>query len=499
MADLSPTASAVDLAAALRRKELSSVELLEQCLEAVDDRNGELLAVTWRNDEEARAAAAEADRRLAAGASDRNTSHSGGQAGGEQPFLGVPIPIKDLTPVAGWPVTYGSRGAPPGPSEQSEMVVEALVEAGFVLCARTNTPEFGVITAAENLAHGISRNPWDTERTPGGSSGGAAAAVAGGMFPIAHANDGGGSIRIPASYCGLVGFKPSRGRVPRLVQGWLGAIVEGVVARTVADSAAVLDAIAGPDPLAWYNAPSPQRPFAQEAGRSPERLRVGLMAQAPLGIPTDTECVAAAREGAALLEQLGHSVEEVDVPTISEEMVPPFIALTQAGLADYEGVDWAATEPHIVHQRELAGQTGAYDYVLAAKALELISRREVARWGRDFDVLLTPTSAILPPRAGSILEAQHAAPDQPVLDVVASVSFTAFGNVAGLPAVSLPLHWTDTHAGTADGGGQASGQLPVGVQLVAGPWQDGALIALAAQLEAARPWAQRIAPIATSV
>ncbi|MHB8532555.1 MAG: amidase, partial [Solirubrobacteraceae bacterium] len=457
--------------AARRRKELSCVELLEQCLAAVEERNGELLAVTWRNDEEARAAAAEADRRLAGGE--------------EQPFLGVPIPIKDLTPVAGWPVTFGSRGAPPGPSEQSEMVVEALLAAGFVLCARTNTPEFGVITAAENLAHGISRNPWDTGRSPGGSSGGAAAAVAGGMFPIAHANDGGGSIRIPASYCGLVGFKPSRGRVPRLAQSWLGAVVEGVVARSVADSAAVLDAISGPDPLAWYNAPAPERAFAQEVGRAPESLRVGLMAQAPLGIPTDEACVAAARAAAGLLEELGHSVEEVEVPTISEEMVPPFIALTQGGLADYEGVDWAATEPHIVHQRELAAQTGAYDYVLAARTLELLSRRELARWGRDFDVLLTPTSAILPPRAGSILEAQHAAPDQPVLDVVASVSFTAFGNVSGLPAVSLPLHWT-------------AEQLPVGVQLTAGPWQDGALIALAAQLEAARPWAERLAPVAVA-
>ncbi len=162
------------------------------------------------------------------------------------------------------------------------------------------------------------------------------------MFPIAHANDGGGSIRIPASYCGLVGLKPSRGRVPRLAQSWLGAVVEGVVSRTVADSAAVLDAIAGPDHDAWYNAPAPEHPFAQDAGAGVGPLRVGLMAQAPLGIPTDENCVAAARAAAALLEELGHAVEEVEVPTISEEMVPPFIALTQGGLADYDGVDWDA-------------------------------------------------------------------------------------------------------------------------------------------------------------
>jgi amidase len=475
MASLDPFSPAHELAGALRRRELSAVELLDACTAAVDERNPELNAVIWRNDEDARAAAAEADRRLAAGEQD-----------GRAPFLGVPLPIKDLTPVAGWPVTYGSNGAPEGVSEQSELVVEALERAGFVLCGRTNTPEFGVITVAENSRYGISRNPWDPTRSPGGSSGGAASAVSAGMFPIAHANDGGGSIRIPASYCGLVGFKPSRGRVPRLAQSWLGAVVEGVVARTVADSAMVLDAIAGPDPLAWYNAPVPARPFAQEPGSPPTRLRVGLMAQAPLGIPTDESCTSAARATAALLEQLGHEVYEVEVPTFSEEMVPPFIALTQGGLADYEGVDWSAVEPHIIHQRTASGELGAYDYVLATRTLELLSRREVARWGRDFDVLLTPTSAILPPLAGTVLEAQHAAPAQPVFDVVASASFTAFGNVTGLPAVSLPLHWND------DG-------LPVGVQLTAGPWQDGALIALAAQLEQARPWAARRPPLAQPV
>ena len=464
MEPLGPLTSALELAAALRARDLSAVELLDRSLAAVDARNPELNAVTWRNDEQARADAAGADRRLA--------------DGDDAPFLGVPMPIKDLTPVAGWPVTYGSHGAPEGPSEQSELVVDAFTEAGFVLCGRTNTPAFGVITAAENLRHGISRNPWDANSTPGGSSGGAAAAVAGGMFPIAHANDGGGSIRIPASYCGLVGLKPSRGRVPRLAQSWLGAVVEGVVAHTVADSAAVLDAISRFDPLAWYNAPAPARPFSEETQAPPGQLRIGLMAQAPLGIPTDPACVTAARAAAAALESLGHAVEEVEVPTISAEMIPSFIVLTQGGLADYEGVDWSATEPHIAHQRQLAGETGAYDYVLAARTLELLSRQEVARWRRDFDVLLTPTSAILPPVAGATMEAQHATPDLPVGDVVASVSFTAFGNVTGLPAVSLPLHQTDEG-------------IPVGVQLTGSPWDEATLIRLSAQLEQAMPWATR--------
>jgi amidase len=464
MAQLGPSSPALELANALRARELSAVELLDTCLAAVDERNPELNAITWRNDEQARSAAADADRRLAAGEA--------------APFLGVPLPIKDLTPVAGWPVTFGSHGAPAGVSERSELVVDALARAGFVLTARTNAPEFGVITATENSRFGISRNPWDPDRTPGGSSGGAASAVAGGMFPIAHANDGGGSIRIPASYCGLVGVKPSRGRVPRLAQGWLGAIVEGVVARTVADSAAVLDAIAGFDPLAWYNAPVPARAFAEELHAAPDALRIGLMAQAPLGIPTDEACIAGARATATALEGLGHLVEEVEVPTVSEAMIAPFIALTQAGLADYEGVDWTAVEPHIAHQRKLADETGAYDFALAARALELLSRQEVARWGRDFDVLLTPTSAILPPPAGSIMKAQHATPDAPVPEVVASVSFTAFGNITGLPAVSLPLH------STAEG-------LPVGVQLTCGPWDEATLLRLSAQLEQAIPWIER--------
>jgi amidase len=467
VAALGPSSSALELAEGLRRRELSAVELLDACLAAVDERNPQLNAVIWRNDEQARAGAADADRRL---------------AGGEDaPFLGVPLPIKDLVKVAGWPVFYGSRGAPEGLSEQSEPVIEALGRAGFVLCGRTNVPEFGAITVTENSRFGISRNPWELSRSPGGSSGGAAAAVAAEMFPIAHAADGGGSIRIPASYCGLVGFKPSRGRVPALAQGWLGAIVDGAIARTVADSAAVLDVIAGPDPLAWYNAPAPARPFAQELEAAPARLRIGLMAQAPMGMPTDEACSAAARATASALEELGHIVEEVEVPTVSEELIPSFIVLVQGGLADYDGVDWSAVEPHIAYQRRLSDEVGAYDYVLAARRLEMLTRREVARWGRDFDVLVTPTSPILPPQAGAVLETQHAAPDQPVFEVIASVAFTAFGNLTGLPAVSLPLHWSD------DG-------LPVGAQLVAGPWQDGALLALAAQLEQARPWAGRRPP-----
>jgi amidase len=467
-----PSSSAIELAAALRAGELSAVELLDACLAAIDERNPELNAVVWRDDEAARAAARDADARLA--------------AGDAAPFLGVPIPIKDLTPVAGWPLTYGSLAAPEGPSEESELVVESLLAAGFVLCGRTNTPEFGVLTVAENSRFGASRNPWDPSRSPGGSSGGAAAAVAGGMFPIAHANDGGGSIRIPAAYCGLVGLKSSRGRIPRRAQSWLGAVVEGATTRTVADAAAVLDLTAGPDFLAWNNAVPPARSFAAEVGAAPGRLRIGLMAEAPLGIPTDPACVAAARDAAALLEQLGHEVAEVEVPTISAELVPAFTAMANAGLADYDGVDWEKAEPHNRHGHAVAtGELSAYEYVVAARALEQLSRREVVRWGRDFDVLLTPTSAILPPLAGAVLEAQHAAPDQPTFETVASVCFAAYGNVTGLPAISLPLYWTDEG-------------LPVGAMLTGGPFDEATLLRLGAQLEEARPWAARTPAMASA-
>ncbi len=472
MSSLGPETAAVDLAAALRARELSAVELLDACLAAVDARNPTLNAVIWRDDEAARAAARDADARIAAGE--------------EAPFLGVPIPIKDLTSVAGWPVTYGSHGAGDGPSEESELVVEALQRAGFVLCGRTNTPEFGPLTVAENSRYGNTVNPWDTGRASGGSSGGASAAVAGGMFPIAHANDGGGSIRIPAAYTGLVGLKSSRGRIPRRAQTWMGAVVEGAITRTIADAAASLDAMAGPDPLAWYNAPAPERPFAEEVGAEIEKLRVGLMAEAPLGLPTDPDCVAAARDAAALLEDLGHDVAEVEVGTISEELTPDFVTMTIGGVADYDGVDWSKVEPHNRHAYESATErVSAYEYVVAVQRLERLSRREVARWGKDFDLLLTPTSGILPPPSGQALSTQHAAPDQPVFETIASVCFTAFGNITGLPAISLPLHWNE------DG-------IPVGAMLTGGPFGEAQLIRLGAQLEAARPWAERLAPAAVA-
>jgi amidase len=464
MSDAVTTTSALELAAALRRRELSSVELLDACLEAVDAANGEINAVIWRDDDAARHAAQAADAALA--------------RGDDAAFLGVPLPIKDLTPVSGWPVTYGSNGRSLEPSAESELTVEAFRRAGFVLCGRTNTPEFGPLTVTENDRYGVTRNPWDTSRTPGGSSGGAAAAVASGMFPLAHATDGGGSIRIPAAFCGLVGLKPSRGRVPRLAQGWLGGVVEGAVTRTVAETAAVLDVLSGPDPRAWYNAPAPDRPFLEESGREPARLRIGLMDHGPGGMPVDPACAEAARRTAAALEELGHEVVEADVPTLSEDIVGPFLVVINASLAEFEGVDWDKVEPHIAQQLANARATSSFDYAASAAMLERYSRDLVSAWGADFDVLVTPTTAILPPPAGAILRQAHASPGEPVEAVLAMVAFTIFANVTGLPAMSLPVHSTEEG-------------LPVGAQLVGAPFCEAQLIRLGHALEEALPWAER--------
>jgi len=456
----------LQLAGSLRSRELSATELLDACLEEVDRLNGDINAVVWREDEAARAAAADADRRLA--------------DGDGAPFLGVPMPIKDLTEVQGWPISYGSRGRDETPWEgPTELCVEALARAGFVLACKTNTPEFGHITVTENLRFGPTRNPWDRDRSPGGSSGGAAAATAAGMFPAAHANDGGGSIRIPASCCGLVGLKPSRGRVPRLNQSWWGAVVEGAVTRTVADSAAILDVIAGPDSRSWYNAPAPERPFLEEVGAEPGRLRIGLMDHAPGGVPTDPACTEAAQRAARALEELGHAVEPVEVPTVSEELIGPFNVMVAASLGEHaDDIDWDKVEPHIAYQHGAANQIPSFHYISLMRTLERMSRQLVEPFGRDFDVLLTPTMAITPPPVGAVLEASHAGPDEPADAVVAMVAFCAFANATGLPGISLPVHWTD------DG-------LPVGAQLMGGPWQEATILRLAGALEKAIPWADR--------
>ena len=460
---------AIELAAAIRGREISPVELLDRCLEQVDRLNPALNAVIWRNDDEARRRRPSTADALAAGAEDLG------------PFAGVPIPIKDLTPVAGWPVTYGSHGATGTVPEEDELVVAALRRAGFSLTGRTNTPELGPIPVTENLRYGVTRNPWDLDRTPGGSSGGSAAAVASGMFPIGHANDGGGSIRIPASCSGLVGLKVSRARVPAVVPGWLGASVEGVLTRTVGDTAAVLDQICGPDRLSWYNAPAPDRPFAEEPGTDPGRLRIGLLTRAPLDLPVAEAPRRAVTLAGTLLEALGHHVETLEFELFPLEALAAFLPIINSGYGDYLDVDFTRVEPHNVAGVEQGRAVDSLTLVRALSDLQRITRGVVGRWGDEFDVLVTPTMAIEPPRAGTVLAQVHERPGETPADVLSMAAFTAPFNVSGQPAISLPLHQSD--AG-----------LPIGVQLVGGPWQEAVLLRLSAQLEQSAPWVARRPP-----
>jgi len=455
------------LAAAIRAKELSPVEVLEACLRRADEVGPRLNALVWRNDEDAAAAALRAEEMVMKMAPE------------DLPlFLGVPLPVKDTTPVAGWPVTYGSLAAPDGPSTESELVVEALARAGFLLTGRTNVPEFGALFTSENLRYGPTRNPWDLNRSAGGSSGGAAAVTAAGIFSIAHGNDGGGSLRVPASCCGLVGLKVSRGRVPTRYFSWEGGVVQGVLTRDVADTAAVLDVICGPDDGQWYNAPAPERPFSTEVNANPGRLRVGLLDEAPFGLPVDDACAQAVHEAGAALEQLGHDVFPTTF-TVPDEFLSAFLDIANSGLADYDGIDWERAEPHIRANHQAAVGVNSLAYVRAVHLLQRLSGPIVSRWGTEFDVMLTPTLSQPPPPAGAVLAAVHASAGSGLaLEVLQMSLFTAGFNVTGQPAISLPTHMSP------DG-------WPIGVQLVGGPWAEALLLRVSAQLEQALPWTGR--------
>jgi amidase len=457
--------TALDTAAAIRSKEVSPLEVLDATLSRVDRLNPELNAVIWRNDTVALAEAEALGERIAAGVDDL------------PPFAGVPIPIKDLTAVEGQPLTYGSRGAPDGISDHSDLVIDAFRRAGFILTGRTNAPEFGSITVTENLRYGTTRNPWNPDHTSGGSSGGAATAVSSGMFSVAHASDGGGSIRIPSSCCGLVGLKPSRGRVPSLIPAWQGMTTDGAVCLTVADAAALLDVMSQPDRGAWWNAPAPAAPFATEPGEDPGRLRVAMNTASALGLPVSDEAVAAVEATGKLLEQAGHQVEHLGADVFNAESLAPFLFVVSAGLADNPGIDWEKVEPNNRAGYLAAQGVNSFTFTEAVDELHRLTRQIVARWGDEFDLLVTPTMAIEPPPVG-VLAAVHQSPEMPPLEVMSMAAFTAAFNITGQPAISLPLH-------------TAASGLPVGVQLVAGPWEDGLLLRVAAQLETAAPWSDR--------
>jgi amidase len=447
----------------IRDGRVSSVELTELYLERIARIDPEVNSfVTVRGEEAiADARAADASREAA-------------------PFRGVPIAVKDLTATAGIRTTYSSRAFADNIPDFDTAVVRRLREAGFVILGKTNTPEFGTVAFTESELNGATRNPWNLERTPGGSSGGAAAALAAGLTPLAHGTDGGGSIRIPASCCGLFGLKPSRGRVSTAPFPSLeGLSTSGPITRSVADAAALLDVLAGyelGDP--WW-APPPERPFADEPGAPVGRLRVAVTVSPPVDVPVHADCIAAVEAAAALLETLGHETFESTPPWSGAGLLDAFIAVWQVGPTLFP-VDPGLLTPLNRGLAESARQTSAADYANAVLHLHTAARSIVAFW-EHADIVLTPTLALPPVPIGWQEEGVSGAIEQ-LRRNTEFTPFTAVANLTGLPAMSLPLHWSD------DG-------LPIGVQAIGPPAGDAILLRLAAQIEEARPWTDRRPPI----
>jgi amidase len=460
--------SALDVAAAIRSQQVSPVEVLEHYLAQVDTFDPTLNAFAFRDDERALADARAAGERIATEPIESLP-----------PFLGVPIPIKDLNDAEGWPTSHGSNGVPDTPAGSDDLPVARLRHAGFVFMGKTTTPEFGTISVTESDRLGATRNPWNPAFTPGGSSGGAGAAVAAGMAPIAHASDGGGSIRIPASCNGLVGLKPSRNRVTDLVESMTAATTSGVVCRTVADAAAALDVMAGHDTGAWNIAPPPERPFSSEVGAAPGRLRIRVATSNALGVEVDPACVDAVARTASLLSDLGHDVVEADpVWPDAAAFLESFLTVWATIGVGIEGLDVDRIEPHNRANWDQALATSSVAFSESEQRLQRASRGVTAQFGTDFDVLVTPTMAIEPPEVGYIWQGADLDPNMPLLNATPMAAYTAIFNVTGQPALSLPLH-------------QAESGLPVGVQFVAAPWSESTLLRLGSQIEAAAPWAGR--------
>ncbi|MEX2023636.1 MAG: amidase [Thermoleophilaceae bacterium] len=414
------------------------------------------------------------------------------KAGDERPFAGVPIAIKDLfAPVAGLPMRQGSELLGEFTPDYDYALVRRFKEAGFVIMGKTQTPEFGITPVTEPRRFGPARNPWDPERTTGGSSGGSAGAVAAGAVPVAHASDGGGSIRIPAACCGLLGLKPARGRVsraPDLGDHFLSS--DGILARTTDDVAALMDLISGPEPGDATWAPPPEAPFAELARRDPGRLRVALLTDMPIEGDLDPECERGAREAARLLETLGHQVDEVPSPFPGDAMLPTFTALWAANVAasvlhgqvvggnDPEG----RIEPLSHWLWEMGRGLDAPGYIATVVAMQAMARGIVGLWS-DWDVLVTPALASRPVRHGEI----DPCGENPAHEFKKAGEFTPYTppfNVTGQPAVSVPLLHGD------DG-------LPTAAQIVGPPAGEALLLQVCRQLEQARPWAGRF-PAATA-
>jgi amidase len=459
-----------DLAGLVRSGELSARELVQASLDRIDELNPSLNAFVDVIGDEALATA------------------DGISKGDERPFAGVPIAIKNNRALAGHRLTCGAELAGDWTPDYDTNVVRRLKEAGFVVVGTTTTPEWAILPWINTKRFGPTRNPWDPQRTSGGSSGGSATAVAAGMVPVAHANDGGGSTRIPAACCGLVGLKPQRGRIsmaPEAGESFLA--VEGVLTRTVADTALLLDLLAGPEPGDASWAPPPAEPFSEAARRTPGGLRVAVVTNPPIEAALDPVRAQAARDAGALLESLGHHVEEAQAPWVERETFRTFTAvfgplvMLQVALArmltgreptadDMEPLSWALWE--------LVQGMSALDAHLAIAQLQLYARGLLG-WMGQYDLIVTPALAEAP----VLVDDVGWDTDDPMGLFWRSgefTPFTALANVTGQPAIALPLY---EHEG-----------LPVGVQLFGRPAQEGVLLSVAAALEAALPWADRRPP-----
>ncbi len=462
----------------VRRGGVSPAELVEAAIERVEKTDPQLNAVIHKLFDRARE---RARSELPAG-----------------PFRGVPFVMKDLVGGnADEPLHNGMKllkeldfRAP-----TSSFLARKFQAAGLITIGKTNTPEWGLAATTEPIAYGASRNPWNPEHSTGGSSGGSAAAVAARMVAVGHGGDGGGSLRIPASECGIVGLKASRGRIsigPDHGEAWHGLATEGVMTRSVRDMAGLLDVMAGPMPGDPYTAPPPAAPFAELAAHSPGRLRIGFLAERPWGRGTlHADCREAVEKVARLLEGQGHAVEDAHPAAYDEpdffrhfsRVVQAHAARTFAEIAEGLGRELGreAVEHYTWHFVERGRQISAADYLAAADWLHGFGRRMASFWEDGFDLLLTPTIAEPPPRLGDLggVDADPETVWQRNLEVI---PFTPAQNATGQPAISLPLHWNP--AG-----------LPVGVQLVADYGREDLLLQIAGQLETANPWALRLPPL----
>ena len=432
------------------------------------------------------------------------------------PLAGVPLLIKDsVQDYAGVPTGNGSRALQHTPAPVHSAIVRRLLGAGAVIFGKTNLPELGLKGVTDPLAHGRASNPWDLARTPGGSSGGSAAAVAAGVLPMATGNDGGGSLRIPAACCGLFGLKPSRGRVsvgPGMNELWFGLSQDGVLSRSVRDSALALELLAGPEPGDPFVTAPPPAPFTELARRAPRRLVVGFSTASPIGTPVHPEAVAAVQAAAALLQRLGHTVVEaapaIDGPALARSYLQVYFGQIPAAIDQAVGA--GAREADFEPLTRIMAALGR-SIPAARLTAELLAANTYARALAGFfarhDLLLTPTLAAppLPHGQGDTPPAQLALLqglrrlgllgalgrlgllDRAIDDILrlnmAAVPYTQLANLTGVPAMSVPLHWT------AEG-------LPLGVQFVAPNGDEATLLQLATQLEAAQPWFDRLSPLA---